>query len=146
MTEQIAKKPYNLKEEFSLKKLLGKHVLSHSGEILGKVTDIYIKDYSIIGITVSKNPDLFIEKTYFESFRENAVVLKIDPIPRIVGLPVLDCNGRKIGKVNRIERPDTTNTFTAIFVKKNLLSKEIRFEASEVQTISQNIILKIEIE
>ncbi|MGM5488371.1 MAG: PRC-barrel domain-containing protein [Nanobdellota archaeon] len=148
MIEQIANSPQNLEQEFSLKRLKGKHVLSHSGEIIGKVKDIFIKDYAVIGILITKRgrPDLFIEKLHFESFREDAVVLKIDPVPRMVGLSVLDCNGRKIGKVSRVERPDTKNAFTAICVKKNIFTKEIRFESSDVKTISQNIILKIELE
>ena len=146
--EQITDKPVVLESEFSLSNLKGKKVISHSGDVVGKVKDIIIYNYGITGILISKymRPDLYVDRKFFDSFRQDAVVLKIDPITSIVGLDVLDCNGRRVGKVSRIERADMTNVLVSFHVKRRIHQKDITLKASDIQAISQHVILNIELE
>ena len=145
--EQISSIRYDLKAEFSLKKLIGKRVLSKDGEVLGKVKDIVIKQYQIIGIVISSvlKSSIFVDRIYFDSFREEAVILKINPVTSLIGLKVLDKNGRKLGKISKIVRQNTKNEFTTFYVKKNLF-KDIAFNAADIDKISENVILNKEFE
>ena len=47
---------------FSIKKYLGKKVFSKSGTYLGKVKDVVMSDYHLLGILIFSKVDLFIDK------------------------------------------------------------------------------------
>ncbi len=144
--DKITTNDVNPEDEFSLKKLVGKKIISKSGRIVGTVQDIIIKNYSIIGIITTRSfaSPLFIDKIYFDSFKEDAIILKIDPVTCIVGLNVFDKNGRKLGKVTNIIRETNNNEFSEFFVNQGPLKKELNFKHMDIETISQNVILNIE--
>jgi sporulation protein YlmC with PRC-barrel domain len=146
--EQISNIQYTLANEFNIKKLIGKNVISQSGELVGKVKNIYIKDYRIIGILVKKfmNFEIFIQNEFFDSFTPEAIILKIDPVTELIGLKVFDKNGKKLGKITRILREGIKNTLIAIFVKKGIFRSEIKISLNDIQTISEFVILKKEFE
>ncbi|MCF7862002.1 PRC-barrel domain-containing protein [Candidatus Woesearchaeota archaeon] len=147
MIRQITEVEYNLSEQFSLKKLTGKRVLAKSGEIIGHVNDVIIKDYKIIGILVGRKlkDDMFIDRKFFDSFRENAVLLSINPVVCIEGLKVFDHNGRKIGTVTTIIRDSPKNEFDEFIVNQGPLKKDLTFKKDDIESISENMILKIEV-
>jgi sporulation protein YlmC with PRC-barrel domain len=147
MLRQITDLEYNINDLFSLKKLAGKRVLAKNGEIIGHVSDIAIKDYKIIGIIIKRKfkDDIFIEKKFFDSFRENAVILSINPVICIEGLKVFDHNGRKVGTVSSIVRDTTKNDFSEFIISRGPLKKYLTLQKEDIETISENLILKIEI-
>lgn len=145
---QISDHPVELSQEFSLVKLKSKQVVSKSGDILGKVKDVIVRDYAIIGILISKRfqPDLYVDKKFFDSFREEAVVLSIDPVTCIIGLDVLDSSGKKIGKVSRIVRESSKNVFSRFIVKRGLFARPLELHSTDIKTVSQSVILKMEVD
>ncbi len=143
--QHISSVLYRLDEEFNLKKLIGKRVLAKDAEELGKVEDIIIKNYNIIGITFSKimGPRLFVDRSHIASFTPDAVILNIKPFTSLVGLEVLDKNGRIIGKVKKVLRNDTSNNFKEFIVKTGLF-KKITFKFADIDKISDKLILNKE--
>lgn len=138
----------DVEKEFGLKKLKGKRVISKDGEVIGRVKDIIIKQYKVVGIVVKKlfRRPLFISRTFFDSFTEKAVILKINPVTAIAGLAVLDSDGKNVGKVKSITRTTAGNEFDSIIIKKGLFGKKRVIPAENVEKISEYIILNIEVE
>lgn len=144
--EQINEKEIDLDKQFSLEELIGKRVLGKNGTVIGRVKNIIIKDYMVLGIIIRRllKKDIFIGRQYFDSFTEKAVILNIEPFMAMIGLQVIDKKGEILGKVVRIGRNTTTNRFSHIYVKRGIISKTIKIDAQDIGKISENIILNKE--
>lgn len=142
---QISAKEYNLEEEFKLKVIVGKRVIANDGQELGKVRDVVIKDFSVIGVIFSKNvgQKYFVDRTHIYSLTPEAVILKIKPYTSLLGLEVLDKNGKILGKVKNVERENTSNNLSGFTVKVGLF-KKATFKASDIDIISDRLILNKE--
>lgn len=142
---QISSIVYKLDEEFSLKSLVGKRVLAKDAEELGKVTDVVLKHYNVVGIIFSRSfgHKIFVDKSHISSFTPEAVILNIKPFTSLIGLQVLDKNGRILGKVKKVIRKDTSNNFKEFTVRMNLF-KTVIFKADDIDKISDKLILNKE--
>ena len=144
----ISQTPYSLQEELPLSSIIGSPVISKSGQELGKVKEVYTREVVMLGVIVKCffGPRSFIGREYFGSIQQDALLLSIDPVTSMVGLPVLDVNGKMLGKVVRVVRDDTRNRFERIQVKKHIFKRPIEFSPDDIDTVSQHIILKVEVE
>ncbi|MFW6013730.1 MAG: PRC-barrel domain-containing protein [Candidatus Nanoarchaeia archaeon] len=142
---QISSKEYNLEKEFKLKVIIGKRVIANDGQELGKVKDVIIKDLSVIGVIFSRHLGLkyFVDRSHIYSLTPEAVILKIKPYTSLLGLQVLDKNGRILGKVKDVKREDTSNNIKDFTVKVGFF-KKATFKASDIDIISDRLILNKE--
>lgn len=145
--EKVTTQKIDIEHSESTRKLKGKNIISRSGEILGKVRDVVFLNKNILGVLLRKRfrEDVFIGIEMVESITEDAILLSIDPVTSLIGLPVFDKAGKKIGRVRRVIRQDDRNSFTSIAVKPGLLRRVIEIDVSDIKTISQHIILKVEV-
>ncbi len=122
---------------------IGKKVISKSGDIIGKVQDFRFSKNTIEGIVVMRNISrLFIGHEFISGVSDEAVVLSIDPVTMLVGKKVFDADGKEMGKVARLVRKGSSNSFEAVIVKKNIYSKGMKFPKADVEVSKKSIILK----
>jgi sporulation protein YlmC with PRC-barrel domain len=122
---------------------IGKNVISKSGDKVGKVLDVAFKGSTMEGVLVQKKlSTLFIDRKFFASVSNNALMLSINPVTMLLGKQVFDADGKKLGKVVKIVRKGGGNSFEAMMVRKNMVSKSIRVPKSEIDVSKKNIILK----
>jgi len=130
----------NITQYHKLSKAIGKKVISANGQDLGKVKDIAYDLNKVIGIFVD---DVLIGREYIERLDTDSVILKVTPVTSLVGKMVFDKDGKKIGRVIKINRSGPQNDFVDVMVRKSPLSKTIRITKQEMEVISKNIILKV---
>ena len=128
-------------ENQSVKHYLGKNIVSKSGDIVGKVKDVIIGNYELEGIIFDKNfLTTFVDKRFIKEI-SNSVMLSIDPVTSLKGKYVFDANGKKLGKIIRINRKGTSNSFTELIVKKRAYSKKIEIPKKDVLIMKKIVIL-----
>lgn len=127
----------------SLKKVIGKKVLSKSGEEIGKVKDVISKGTNKLdGIMVkTKGAKVFIANTYIENLYAKSVFLKIEPVSRYLKMIVFDKDGSKLGKVIDFTQNESGNELKSIIVKKHIFSKRVEIDAKKITVSKKNIIL-----
>jgi ribosomal 30S subunit maturation factor RimM len=124
-------------------KIIGRKVLSKTGDVVGKVVDIVPKGTAILGIVSKKGfKKTFIDVQYIADLYTNSVMLNIDPATRYEGMQVFDADGKKLGKVIEVHRTTATNSYKALFIKKNMFTKRKKVAAEKVDSAHKNIILK----
>ena len=137
----ISSKIYDVEQMNFLSGYLGKKVFSESGDKIGTIKDVVFEKGSHKGFLLSKN--LFIDKEYFTIDFEQAMMLKIEPVTSLIGKIVFDVDGKRIGKVQDIERSNNSNDFKAILVKKNIFSKPVVIEKKKIEMAKKNVILNV---
>lgn len=144
MIEIIGPKGTKIEKYDFLVNLIGKKVIAKNGEVIGRVGDVAIKDYDIKGVFCKSAAfgRVYIDKSHFEAFSTNAIVLKIDPVILLKGKLVFDSSGRKIGTVKDVNRDDTTNKFKSIEVRGKIYKRKVTIKASQIATMKKNVILK----
>ena len=147
------KEPYNIitkesvfEETFDLKKLVGKKVLSKDGLVVGKIIQIRIDPHRMVvqGILVSGGDlgkNLYIGKSYFNNFSDDAVILNINPSPLLIDRKVLDHEGNNMGRVRDVYRRGSRNDIDELVVR-SFLRKDFTIRMSQVKNIGRSIILK----
>ncbi|MCB9361979.1 hypothetical protein H6504_00955 [Candidatus Woesearchaeota archaeon] len=123
------------------RKYLGRKVFSTSGLFVGKVNDLVFKHNALAGVIVSGRYRIFVDKEYFSSDTDDAIMLSIDPILFIIGKQVFDVEGRKLGKVVGLEKGTADNSFGSLLVRKNIISKVKKIPRSHISICKENIIL-----
>jgi sporulation protein YlmC with PRC-barrel domain len=124
-------------------KILGRKVLSKTGDVVGKVVDIVPKGKEIAGIVCKKRlKKTFIDIQYVADLYTNSVMLNIDPATRYEGMQVFNADGEKLGKVIEVNRTTATNAYKSLTVKKNMFTKKNKIAADKVESAHKNIILK----
>ena len=121
----------------------GKKVIDREGIEYGKVKHVHINSdtLEVVGITVHEglHKDYFLSRDYVDRFTEESVLLSSAPIRTEVA--VVDIDGRKIGKVKRLNMSKDTNELESIEVTEGLTGSRI-FHTSEIWGVGEKIILR----
>jgi len=121
----------------------GKKVIDREGIEYGKVKHVHINSdtLEVVGITVHEgiHKDYFLSRDYVDRFTEESVLLSSAPIRTDVA--VVDIDGRKIGKVKRLNMSKETNELESIEVTEGLTGTRI-FHTSEIWGVGEKIILR----
>ena len=121
----------------------GKKVIDREGIEYGKVRHIHINSdtLEVVGITVHEglNKEYFLSRDYVDRFTEESVLLSSAPMR--TDIPVVDIDGRKIGKVKRLHISKGTDELESIEVSEGLTGSRI-FHTSEIWGIGEKIILR----
>ena len=121
----------------------GKKVIDREGIEYGKVRHIHINSdtLEVVGITVHEglNKEYFLSRDYVDRFTEESVLLSSAPMR--TDIPVVDIDGRKIGKVKRLHMSKDTDELESIEVSEGLTGSRI-FHTSEIWGIGEKIILR----
>jgi sporulation protein YlmC with PRC-barrel domain len=122
-------------------------VISRSGEIVGKVRNLRIKGFNVEGIVIARPFSMykqFIDKVFIQTFNQDQILLKINPVLSFKGLKVYDKSGRKLGKVRKVLRSDNTNNFTSLVVRDRFYSRSILVGKENIAIMKKNIILNMD--
>jgi sporulation protein YlmC with PRC-barrel domain len=122
----------------------GKKVMDREGIQYGKLKHIHINQNTleVTGITVSEgfNKDYDLSRDYIDRFTDESVLLSTPPIR--CDVPVVDIDGKKIGKVKKLHRDPDTNELVSIEVTEGLFGKRM-FPKSEIWGIGEKVILRL---
>jgi sporulation protein YlmC with PRC-barrel domain len=143
----ISNKYKSIGELISSRRLKNIVVISKSGEIIGKVREVRMKDFKVEGIILVKHLNLspeFIDRSFIKVFTQNEVLLNINPVTTLKGLSVYDSSGRELGKVRKILRADNKNNFTSLVVKHRFYSRPILIPKDKIDVMKKNIVLNID--
>jgi len=123
---------------------VGKKVIDREGIEYGKVKHIHINQHTLIvsGVTIHQgfNKDYFLSNDYIDKFTEETLLLSRPPIRS--GIPVVDIDSHKIGKVKRLHRNSDTNELESIEISDGLMHSTI-ISKSEIWGIGEKVILKM---
>ncbi len=126
------------------KKLIGIRVLTPSSEVFGKVREVRLHHttHAFEGVVVKRgSASRYIGKSYVARITNDAVTLSIEPAILVVGRPVVSSDGKRFGKVIKIQRVGHTNDIASLTVRRSLLRKAV-VPASGVKQFGASIILK----
>lgn len=122
----------------------GKKVIDREGIRYGKVKHIHIHPdtLTVSGVTIHHgfNKDYFLSEDYIDKFSEETLLLSRPPMR--TGVPVVDIDGHKIGKVKRLHRNPETNDLESIEVTDGLMHSKI-LSKSEIWGIGEKVILRM---
>jgi sporulation protein YlmC with PRC-barrel domain len=117
-------------------------VIDREGIEYGKVKHIHINQETLLvsGVTIHQgfNKDYFLSENYIDKFTEKTLLLSRPPVR--TGIPVVDIDRHKIGKVKRIHRNPDTNELESIEISDGLVHSKI-LSKSEIWGIGEKIIL-----
>ena len=123
---------------------VGKKVIDREGIVYGKVKHIHINQHTLIvsGVTIHQgfNKDYFLSNDYIDKFTEETLLLSRPPIRS--GIPVVDIDSHKIGKVKRLHRNSDTNELESIEISDGLMHSKI-ISKSEIWGVGEKVILKM---
>ena len=130
-----------------IKRIQGKKVLTSDGKQIGKIKSIHIHPgkLSVEGIIVDPGMfevDHYIDSTYIKSLSNEGAVLNMNPATEIVGLTVFDSLGKKIGKIEEVNRSKLSNKIISIRVEGSGIDKECKISADYIAAIGTNVMLK----
>lgn len=121
----------------------GKKVVDREGIEYGKVKHIHInsKTLTVCGVTIHQgfNKDYYLPTEYIDKFTQKTLLLSRPPIR--TGVPVVDIDGHKLGKVKRLIKDSETNELQSVEISSGLHTKIIT--KSEIWGIGEKIILKL---
>ena len=121
----------------------GKKVIDREGIEYGKVKHIHINQDTLVvsGVTIHQgfNKDYYLSEDYIDKFSDEKLLLSRPPVRS--GVPVVDINCHKIGKVKRLHRHPDTNELESIEVTDGLMHSKI-LSKSEIWGIGEKIILR----
>jgi len=121
----------------------GKKVIDREGIEYGKVKHVHINSdtLEVVGITVHEgiNKNYFLSRDYIDRFTEESVLLSSAPIR--IDVAVVDIDGRKVGKVKRLNMSKETNELESIEVTEGLTGSRV-FHTSEIWGVGEKIILR----
>jgi sporulation protein YlmC with PRC-barrel domain len=122
----------------------GKKVVDREGIEYGKVKHIHINQetLAVSGVTIHQgfNKDYYLASEYIDKFTEETLLLSRPPIR--TGVPVVDIDGHKIGKVKRLVKNNDTSELQSIEVSDGMLHTKIISKA-EVWGVGEKVILKL---
>ena len=122
----------------------GKKVIDREGIEYGKVKHIHINQDTLVvsGVTIHQgfHKDYFLSEDYIDKFSEKTLLLSRPPVR--TGIPVIDTDQHKIGKVKRLHKNLDTNELESIEVSDGLMHSKI-ISKSEIWGIGEKIILRL---
>jgi len=120
----------------------GKKVIDREGIEYGKVKHIHINQNTlcVCGVTIHQGfrRDYFLSEDYIDKFSEKTLLLSRPPVR--IGIPVIDTDRRKIGKVKRIHRNPDTNELESIEIAHGISHSKI-LSKSEIWGVGEKVIL-----
>jgi sporulation protein YlmC with PRC-barrel domain len=120
----------------------GKNVIDREGIEYGKTKHIHINQNTlcVCGVTIHQGfrKDYFLSEDYIDKFTEKTLLLSRPPVR--VGIPVVDTDRRKIGKVKRIHRKPDTNELESIEIADGIRHSKI-VSKSEIWGVGEKVIL-----
>ena len=120
----------------------GKKVIDREGIEYGKVKHIHINQdtLTVSGVTIHQgfHKDYFLSENYIEKFSEKTLLLSRPPVR--TGIPVIDVDRHKIGKVKKLHRNPDTNELESIEVGFGLMGSKI-LSKSEIWGVGEKVIL-----
>ncbi|MCC5815392.1 MAG: hypothetical protein JJT78_11595 [Leptospira sp.] len=124
-----------------------KKVLSKSGQNSGRIWSIQMKSNKILYFHIFYKFRLIqLDAKYVKNLdglsSNKKILLDIDPIYLYRGRFVFDEDGKKLGKISRLEQLGFYNDFDAILVKKKFYLPGKRFDKKQIKVFQKNIILK----
>ncbi len=124
--------------------LVGKKVIDREGIEYGKIKHIHISQdtLTVSGVTIHQgfNKDYFLSEDYIDKFTKETLLLSRPPIR--TGIPVIDIDGHKIGKVKRLHKNHDTNQLDSIEISDGILHSKVVSKA-EVWGIGEKLILGV---
>lgn len=122
----------------------GKKVIDREGIEYGKVKHIHINPDTLVvcGVTIHKGfrRDYFLAEDFIDKFSKETLLLSRPPVR--AGIPVIDLDRRKIGKVKRLNKNSETNELESIEVSDGLLHSKI-LSKSEIWGVGEKVILRM---
>lgn len=122
----------------------GKKVIDREGIEYGKVKHIHINPNTLCvsGVSIHQGfrKEYFLAEDYIDKFTEKTLLLSRPPVR--VGIPVIDTDRRKIGKVKRIHRHPETNEIESIEITDGLMNSKI-ISKSDIWGVGEKVILGI---
>jgi len=122
----------------------GKKVIDREGIQYGKVKHIHIHQdtLTVSGVTIHQgfHKDYFLSEDYIDKFSKETLLLSRPPVR--TGIPVVDIDGHKIGKVKRLHRNPDTNELESIEISDGLMHSKI-LSKSDIWGIGERIILRM---
>ena len=120
----------------------GKKVIDREGIDYGKVKHIHINQdtLAVSGVTIHKGfrKDYFLSDDYIDKFSEETLLLSRPPVR--TGIPVIDLDRHKIGKVKRLHRNPDTDELESIEVSDGLMHSKI-LSKSDIWGVGEKVIL-----
>ncbi|MEK6866371.1 MAG: hypothetical protein AABX46_02885, partial [Thermoproteota archaeon] len=86
------------------------------------------------------NKDYFLSNDYIDKFTEETLLLSRPPVR--VGIPVVDIDSHKIGKIKRLHRSSDTNELESVEISDGLMHSKI-ISKSEIWGVGEKVILKM---
>ncbi len=132
-----------INEPVMFQDIKGMKVMDTNGEKFGTVHELQIDpiNLTIVGLTVHKGfKNVFIQKDFIERIGKNCVMLKVPPI--MEAMEVIDINGEKIGRINKIFKNETTGMVELIEISTGFLSKPLKMPQHEIHGIGKKVVLK----
>ncbi|MDP2666663.1 MAG: PRC-barrel domain-containing protein [Candidatus Diapherotrites archaeon] len=138
-------------DSVKVKEILGEKVLSHSGEEIGKVKDIYLSPDSLVveGIRIDRGlveEDQFIGREYIQKMTKEGVILLVHPVTELEGVKVFDNMGKEIGKVKEVNRVADSNEIATLVVDRGLGKPDLIVPSGRIDHVDQNVFLNVEVE
>ena len=122
----------------------GKKVIDREGIEYGKVKHIHINQdtLTVSGVTIHQgfNKDYFLSEDYIDKFSEETLLLSRPPVR--TGIPVVDIDGHKIGKVKLLHRHPDIHELESIEVSHGLMRSKI-LPKSEIWGVGEKVILRM---
>ena len=122
----------------------GKKVIDREGIEYGKVKHIHINQdtLTVSGVTIHQgfNKDYFLSEDYIDKISENTLLLSRPPVR--TGIPVIDIDRHKIGKVKRLHRNLDTNELESIEISDGLMHSKV-LSKSEIWGVGEKVILRM---
>ncbi|MDX1441392.1 MAG: PRC-barrel domain-containing protein [Nitrosopumilaceae archaeon] len=120
----------------------GKKVIDREGIEYGKVKHIHINPNTLCvsGVTIHQGflRDYYLAEDYIDKFTQKTLLLSRPPVR--IGIPVIDTDRRKIGKVKRIHRHPDTNEIESIEISDGLVNSKI-ISKSDIWGVGEKVIL-----
>ena len=122
----------------------GKTVIDREGIEYGKVKHIHINQdtLTVSGVTIHQGfiKDYFLSEEYIDKFSKETLLLSRPPIR--TGVPVVDIDRRKIGKIKQLHRDPDTNELESIEISDGLIHSKI-LPKTEIWGVGEKVILRM---
>lgn len=124
------------------KELIGLRVLSKSGQVVGKVSELDLERNTLkmLGIVVSGKVKMYFGRNYFRKISADSVILNIDPSIFLLGKKVFTYDGQLLGRVKEVRRKGHSNDVREIVVK-SFLKRRLTIHPAQIYSTANNIIL-----
>ena len=142
--EYVSRRGSNLDGKINIKKIMGKHVLSKGGKIVGYISELRINSdtLELEGLVINRGfkKPIYIGKSYFSHLSDKAVILNIELSVLIMGKKVITLDGKVLGKVKQVNRKGTTNDVQSLVVKS--LWRKYIIPQSDIKQINTSVLIK----